>query len=172
MKTWNTLIFGIVLILSANANSASISYDSNNRPTEFLDLSLNGINYDVTVIWEQSFDSVYSIDPLFWGDQNGAQNAALTLMTELINDNYQVGTSLIGPFILTPYELNAFTIVSRTVNLGAQGLAIDSSSSERTTSWDYVGYTVWEASAVPIPAAVWLFGSGLIGLVSLAKRKS
>ena len=27
-------------------------------------------------------------------------------------------------------------------------------------------------SAVPIPAAVWLFGSGLIGLIGLAKRKS
>jgi len=27
-------------------------------------------------------------------------------------------------------------------------------------------------SAVPIPAAVWLFGSGLIGLVGLARRKS
>ena len=28
-----------------------------------------------------------------------------------------------------------------------------------------------DVSAVPVPAAVWLFGSGLIGLVSLAKRK-
>ena len=26
-------------------------------------------------------------------------------------------------------------------------------------------------SAVPIPAAVWLFGSGLIGLIGIAKRK-
>ncbi|WP_338040198.1 PEP-CTERM sorting domain-containing protein [Methylocucumis oryzae] len=27
-------------------------------------------------------------------------------------------------------------------------------------------------SAVPVPAAVWLFGSGLLGLISSAKRKS
>jgi len=27
-------------------------------------------------------------------------------------------------------------------------------------------------SAVPVPAAVWLFGSGLIGLIGLAKRKA
>ena len=27
-------------------------------------------------------------------------------------------------------------------------------------------------SAVPVPAAVWLFGSGLIGLIGLARRKA
>ena len=31
--------------------------------------------------------------------------------------------------------------------------------------------TVLSVSAVPVPAAVWLFGSGLIGLVCVAKRK-
>jgi len=31
--------------------------------------------------------------------------------------------------------------------------------------------TVTSVSAVPVPAAVWLFGSGLIGLVGLARRK-
>ncbi len=28
-----------------------------------------------------------------------------------------------------------------------------------------------DVSAVPVPAAVWLFGSGLIGLLGIAKRK-
>ena len=37
---------------------------------------------------------------------------------------------------------------------------------------DNVGtYLVREVSAVPIPAAIWLFGSGLIGLVGFARRK-
>jgi hypothetical protein len=27
-------------------------------------------------------------------------------------------------------------------------------------------------SAVPVPAAVWLFGSGLLGLIGVARRKS
>jgi len=31
--------------------------------------------------------------------------------------------------------------------------------------------TVAEVQAVPVPAAVWLFGSGLIGLVGIARRK-
>jgi hypothetical protein len=29
----------------------------------------------------------------------------------------------------------------------------------------------WSTSAVPVPAAVWLFGSGLLGLVGMARRK-
>ena len=34
-----------------------------------------------------------------------------------------------------------------------------------------VGIYMVRTSAVPIPAAVWLFGSGLIGLVGMARRK-
>ena len=36
---------------------------------------------------------------------------------------------------------------------------------------NYVGATV-TVGAVPVPAAVWLFGSGLIGLVGIARRRS
>lgn len=32
-------------------------------------------------------------------------------------------------------------------------------------------FTVPETSAVPVPAAVWLFGSGLLGLVGVARRR-
>ena len=39
-----------------------------------------------------------------------------------------------------------------------------------TTAISYGPMTV-TASAVPIPAAVWLFGSGLLGLVGIARRK-
>ena len=34
-----------------------------------------------------------------------------------------------------------------------------------------VGIYMVRASVVPVPSAVWLFGSGLIGLIGLAKRK-
>lgn len=32
-------------------------------------------------------------------------------------------------------------------------------------------FSVTEVTAVPVPAAVWLFGSGLLGLVGVARRK-
>ena len=50
-------------------------------------------------------------------------------------------------------------------------------SAEFSGSFGDVGYylhlegTVQAASAVPVPAAAWLFSSGLLGLVGIAKRK-
>lgn len=37
---------------------------------------------------------------------------------------------------------------------------------------DRVTLTAIDMPAVPIPAAVWMFGSGLIGLIGLARRKA
>jgi hypothetical protein len=39
-------------------------------------------------------------------------------------------------------------------------------------TWDYtLTFEVGAASTVPVPAAVWLFGTGLLGLVGTARRK-
>ena len=51
-----------------------------------------------------------------------------------------------------------------------------SALSDLTSGWegrpvDYIGASV-TTSAVPVPAAVWLFGSGLIGLIGLTRRKA
>jgi len=36
-------------------------------------------------------------------------------------------------------------------------------------TWDSASYT--QVAAVPVPAAIWLFGSGLLGLVGIGRRK-
>lgn len=48
---------------------------------------------------------------------------------------------------------------------GAAGFA------QWTAQWDMTGTLNPVHSAVPVPAAVWLFGSGLLGLVGVARRK-
>ena len=40
-----------------------------------------------------------------------------------------------------------------------------------TISDPYMGHALVRVSAVPVPAAAWLFSTGIIGLVGLAKRK-
>ena len=46
-------------------------------------------------------------------------------------------------------------------------------SNLKTDDWNHYAWAVYsgDVSAVPIPAAFWLFGSGLIGLVGLARCK-
>ncbi|MCK5092950.1 MAG: VPLPA-CTERM sorting domain-containing protein, partial [Gammaproteobacteria bacterium] len=51
----------------------------------------------------------------------------------------------------------------------------DGKQSYNGKSYSYYAWAVHDgdvgASVVPVPAAVWLFGSGLIGLVGFARRK-
>ena len=59
---------------------------------------------------------------------------------------------------------------------GAEGTAIDGDASLQFSLEPYMGpfsyhAVKWEATVVPIPSAVWLFGSGLIGLIGVARRK-
>jgi hypothetical protein len=59
------------------------------------------------------------------------------------------------------HEIGPF---NTSANNAALGLTTSSITITATSSLPVV-------SAVPVPAAVWLFGSGLIGLISIAKRK-
>lgn len=44
-------------------------------------------------------------------------------------------------------------------------------SQTTNSAWAYQAYHLVSVSAVPVPSAIWLFGSGLLGLIGLAKRK-
>ena len=76
----------------------------------------------------------------------------------------QVGSSWGGFFGAAYYEVWKVNILSGTT---ASGFNVDTIAG--TAGGDFAQYT---ASAIPVPAAVWLFGSGLLGLVGVARRKN
>jgi len=76
----------------------------------------------------------------------------------------QVGSAWGGFFGAVYYEVWKFNILS---NTSASGFNVDTIAG--TAGGDFAQYV--SASAVPVPAAVWLFGSGLLGLVGVARRK-
>lgn len=77
----------VVLSFALPAWAVSIAYDTNNRPTSFQGISLDGTLYDVSVTWDSIYSTVYSAqDPLFLGDEPGAYAAVQALGYALEDD--------------------------------------------------------------------------------------
>ena len=105
-----------------------------------------------------------------WRDVNGNQTDCATQ-----NNNCLTST---GPFSniqstdywsSTEFATNADEAWKFSMNIGDQ--VGNNSKSFGYYAWAVHDGDVAELSSVPIPSAVWLFGSGLIGLLGLAKRK-
>lgn len=80
----------------------------------------------------------------------------------------------IGTIAITDQTTSILTL-SGTGAISGNGL--DLTPTQWTLSADFdevemIGSYSMTITAVPVPAAVWLFGSGLIGLIGIARRKS
>lgn len=106
-----------------------------------------------------------------------------------INDSYTLGTLNQGPAPLAVTTLNTsalctpgFDCLSNALSGGAP-FTDDGISGSPLIDGAFVGLnvnfdigsgdslTVLSVSSVPVPAAVWLFGSGLLGLIAVSRRK-
>ena len=83
----------------------------------------------------------------------GDQTVDGVLLTD-VQSNYWSGTEFSSGFALGFNFFNGLQLIRDKGNLN-YGWAVRAG----------------DVSAVPVPAAVWLFGSGLIGLLGLARRK-
>ncbi len=110
-----------------------------------------------------------SIVPAFTFDFSDFSNAISPSLVYDLND---------GPF-LGGSSLEAFAVIQ---NTDASGVAVDDFgilllSDGRTVVFSSEGSGTFSSelikvSAVPLPAAVWLFGSGLLGLIGMRQIKS
>ena len=88
----------------------------------------------------------------------------------------------IGPVPIATSSFNTVGQTGTTTTLGQLSLGTDDGIGgspmdngpfhNYNANLDFTSLTVTEISSVPIPAAVWLFGSGLIGLIGVARRKA
>lgn len=117
---------------------------------------------------------------LGWGDitQSSTPSASFT-QTSNADGWISVDVTDLLAAMLTSGIDNGFALTQEdygVVRTGAGAVAVSAFCDSESTSGacamgDFSPYLEITPSAVPVPAAVWLFGSGLLGLVGVARRK-
>ena len=168
-------------VTSFNASAASFVYDIDSNITGIAGLDIDGTTWDMT-LHEGTFDDLLSAQPdnaLY--TESFAQSAALALILftnsvpePVYGDFIGCASGLNNCFLSTAYAFNGthYDTWNDSVKPGGDGLV--GSHSYYQNIYPEASLATWELSnisAVPVPAAVWLFSSGLLGLVGVAKRK-
>ena len=129
-----------------------------------------GGNASWVSLWVSSLDNS-EVGTLYWGNSNNIDT--LLAGNHFSYDTTDFGTSVEGD-ILTLSAASGFNAMAQYVLFtpggGIAPATLCISSCTPPADNDYL---VWKGTvnAVPVPAAVWLFGSGLLGLVGIARRK-
>ena len=118
------------------------------------------------------------LDQIFLDSTLGAFDSDPTLTNGCA---YYGGCSVYTPvFPTTSGGVDYFTSIFAANGEGVDGKSVAYSFGVPATADSYTSgvagdfvFAIWSnnISAVPVPAAVWLFGSGLIGLIGIARRK-
>jgi hypothetical protein len=166
MKFLNKIIGVCALLVASQANAATI-FIPTDGDVNFLLGDLNGAQLAIFDDSDQSYTGLslgVSIgDIVGFAGPNGSSNYIATntttantlLLTN--NSSFILGLSTDGG--------NNWMAESSIVSLGANAYTVIFSTGNSITEVDV------RIAPVPVPAAVWLLGSGLIGLAGIARRK-
>ena len=127
---------------------------------------------EVVALWSNFGIDLSAGAPRFVGGYHdpSIQTAASVLGNIVYEYNTIFPHGVLGYVLATEqltYQIGAFQDPSDTYY---NTVSPNNNSTNLTQSFEFAG--TYLVSAVPVPAAVWLFGYGLIGLVGLARRNS
>jgi hypothetical protein len=151
-------------LVAITANAATVIYSANGTPenpskvTAIQGLDVGGVLYNVD--FNTSLYDTFGGDDTFWTTQADAQTAA-NAINSLLNAEAVTGTvlSTAGGAI---YEVN-FGGAAGAGIVTSKAAAGDWGDSTFSTSGFHDKSTAW-STTVPVPGAVWLFGSALAGM--------
>ena len=187
MKLTNVLFGVAALLIASQANAATVSLtpsETNVSVNDAFTLTVQGSDFvtdvsagSISITWDASVASLTSTaaDISASAALNGfpIDFGTNTVTQGLVEVTFSTFGTVAGPtFDFISLDFVAIPPPSTTaliIDAGFFGDWQDGNGASVTV--DYVGAQV-NVSAVPVPAAVWLFGSGLIGLVGIARRRS
>lgn len=185
---FSTLAFGaaavhastITLVPLNSAVTSPATFDISVVGQDFTDGVVGTLGGGFIVDWDPAILTLDSYDLTFAGDQSFAQVPVLDNAAGFLNADV---SSFLTGVATKDFEIAVLTF--STVGLGTSPLDLsvgtyplgdpivwaDGGGFEPPSQPTYVDGSV-TVSAVPVPAAVWLFGSGLLGLIGVARRRA
>ena len=164
-------LMGILLLVVASANAATVVYSSPGVVTGIGGLDINGTLYNVDFEATGSAFTTFGGEVDFWSTANEAITAG-----SAINAILNLGEGLEFPILL----VNNSLLTYYQIFWGDPSFAAEENQGGGSFPWVGTGgipqeqflefSTSW--SVVPLPAAVWLFGSALAGLGWLRRRRT
>lgn len=143
----------LILLISASATYAAM-------------VTYSGTDYEVTSIGPQAYESIPGLlqSQPWWGDGTAASDFSTLVAGQLGFPNDSAGD---GPYFayaaaahIGPTLVEAYTFANASNNAELREFL----HGDTEFTWAI-------ASPVPLPAAFWLFCSGLLGLIGLAQKR-
>lgn len=125
-------------------------------------------HYDTTTFSLMRMDAERWQDGIFFGEAYHDRQNSFEVVGTKIDGSTVSRTINLGTYADTPWDRNF-----KNYTFGSDWNNLTSIAISNTGTVDYVAFDniVINTSPVPTPASVWLFGSGLLGLVGMARRK-
>lgn len=174
---------GISLLFTGLANASLLSFSISGDPGFVTSGNPFGLSACVgtctetisaTGIYEDSGLSGIGTEFIYFGNGSGnsiTSHVGTIDFLETMDVNYAGG---VDPFL--EFQNGVLSSINLLFTSGTNGATADFTSSGILFGSGSVFSGLWDTNSfsttvVPVPAAVWLFGSGLLGLVGVARRK-
>ena len=185
-KIEKNILFVVVLLFSNYLNASTITWDTvNSYPGEndIFNLDIVGLGFvdnvdggGVNISFDPSVVNVLSvsIDPLVWNlgfpgvDPGVIDNGAGTVSGIKVNTML---TDVTGDFIVATVQFQVVGALGLSSSLALSDVGANPWASGGFAIDPYPTFVGGQVFVAPVPSAVWLFGSGLLALTSLARRK-
>ena len=172
-----------LLFLAVTANAATVVYNGE-LVTGIANLDIGGTLYNVDFGADSGF-STFGGDETYWATQveaEAASTAINSLILDRVDNASQIYAGEVNEQNNTYYSVhydaadknvwNHFHTAAEPAPLGWVMHGAQWTDDQMLTFYGTTAHTAWSVSTVPVPAAVWLFGSALGGLGWMRRRKT